>query len=151
MFINIVIPARLSGSLYSKLYKIFIERINMYIGCNLIDFKSRFTGDKQVVLLNQANKMLELSSNSYRVALDSGGYLYTTEAFFRWLNDKIEREKTLFFLVGAAFGLHDVVKKNSRELISMTKLTLAHELALLILLEQIYRALTILNNHPYNK
>ncbi|MCQ2752589.1 MAG: 23S rRNA (pseudouridine(1915)-N(3))-methyltransferase RlmH, partial [Coriobacteriales bacterium] len=57
----------------------------------------------------------------------------------------------LCFIVGSSCGVAATIKKAVKEKISFGKITLAHNLALVVLLEQIYRAFCIINNHPYHK
>ncbi len=83
------------------------------------------------------------------VALDPAGREMDSAAFARWLErlqDSGPRDTV--FLLGGAEGLPENLRRES-ELVSLSKLTLPHELARVVLLEQIYRAFTILRNFPY--
>ena len=83
------------------------------------------------------------------VALDPAGRQMDSAAFARWLErlrDAGTRE--LVFLVGGADGLPPALRAEC-ELLSLSTLTLPHELARVVLLEQIYRAFAALHNHPY--
>ncbi len=57
----------------------------------------------------------------------------------------------LVFVIGGSFGLSEAVMKRANHKISFSKMTFPHQLMRLILIEQIYRAFTILKNHPYHK
>jgi len=57
----------------------------------------------------------------------------------------------LVFVIGGGEGLSDAVRARAAEVLSLSRMTLSHELARVIVLEQIYRALTILANHPYHR
>ena len=59
--------------------------------------------------------------------------------------------KTLTFIIGSSDGLSDEVKKRSDYKLSFSKMTFPHQLMRMIFLEQIYRALTIINNRKYHK
>ena len=61
------------------------------------------------------------------------------------------KNKKIVFLIGDADGINSDVKKQSDLLLSLSSLTFPHELARLILLEQIYRAISISNNSPYHR
>ena len=84
-----------------------------------------------------------------RIALDPGGTLLTTEALAR----RLERWALPLgtFLVGGPLGLHAEVRERSDERWSLSPLTLPHELVRVVVVEQIYRALTILRGLPYHK
>jgi 23S rRNA (pseudouridine1915-N3)-methyltransferase len=63
----------------------------------------------------------------------------------------IKTNPDITFLIGGAFGLSNIVKQKANKILSLSKMTLSHELALLILVEQIYRAERINEGHPYHK
>jgi len=86
------------------------------------------------------------------VLLDAGGQAFTSEEFARWLA-KRERSgaRKLVFLLGGAEGFADETKKKADELLSLGPMTLPHELARVVLLEQLYRAFAFLRDHPYPK
>ncbi len=72
-------------------------------------------------------------------------------AFAQWLSAKMRGSRPLTFVIGGAYGLSPRFKKSCVEVMSLSPLTMAHKLSLVVLLEQIYRAFTILRNHPYHK
>ena len=77
----------------------------------------------------------------------------SSEEFAKKLDD-IEKDgyyNEILFLIGGAYGLDNEVRKKSNFKFSMSKLTFLHQEAVLILMEQIYRAYKILNNEPYHK
>ncbi len=87
---------------------------------------------------------------SYLVALDPKGREGTTEEFADWLTKRELAARPLAFLIGGHWGLAEAVLAAADERFSLSRLTLTHELARLILLEQIYRAMTIKMGHPYH-
>ena len=87
---------------------------------------------------------------SYLVALDPGGQEFTTEEFAGWLGQREVAARPLAFLIGGHWGLAEAVLAAADERVALSRLTLTHELARLILLEQLYRAMTIRMGHPYH-
>lgn len=85
------------------------------------------------------------------VACDVGGRTMTSEQFARWLQELRERARDVAFVVGGAFGLGTNVKQRATLSVSLAPWTLPHELARLILAEQLYRAGTIGRGEPYHK
>jgi len=71
--------------------------------------------------------------------------------FSQWLEQKIEGNGNLYFIIGGASGHGEKIKSLATGNISLSPLTFPHRLARLILIEQLYRAQTIWNDHPYNK
>jgi len=85
------------------------------------------------------------------VALDSGGRQMSSEQLAAFLEQQMERgTQELVLAVGPADGWSDAVRGRAQMLLSLGKITLPHELARVVLAEQIYRAFTILNRHPYH-
>ena len=84
------------------------------------------------------------------VALDAGGQTMTSEGFARWLDGRMSRGKgNVAFLIGGAEGLPEATRARADEMLSLSAMTLPHRLARLFLVEQLYRAVTILRNEPY--
>lgn len=88
---------------------------------------------------------MSLPRNLRVVALDEKGKDLTTEQFARLL-----RQETAF-VIGGPDGLDEKVKKQAAMLLRLSSLTLPHALAQVVLLEQIYRAATLLTGHPYHR
>ena len=85
------------------------------------------------------------------VLLDSLGKQFSSEELAKFLGDYQERNPLpLLFAIGAADGFSEEARKSATLVLSLGKMTLAHELARVVLLEQLYRAFTILKGHPYH-
>jgi 23S rRNA (pseudouridine1915-N3)-methyltransferase len=85
------------------------------------------------------------------VLMDSRGREFSSEQFAQFLGDYQDRNPLpLVLAVGAADGFNEQTRAAARFTISLGKMTLAHELARVVLLEQVYRAFTILKGHPYH-
>jgi 23S rRNA (pseudouridine1915-N3)-methyltransferase len=85
------------------------------------------------------------------VACDVGGEEMTSERFARWMQEARERGRDVAILIGGAFGLADAVRSRAALRLSLAPWTLPHELARLVLAEQIYRAGTLVRGEPYHK
>ena len=91
-----------------------------------------------------------LLPRAYRVALDPGGAVpASSEAFAAWLARRLEEPRPVAFLLGGASGLADDLVAESEERLSLGPLTMPHQLARVVLAEQLYRALTVAAGHPY--
>ena len=91
-----------------------------------------------------------IPAKTYVVALDPKGKEFTTEEFAAWLNRREEDARPLTFLIGGHLGLDLATLSQAQERLSLSRLTLTHELSRLVLMEQIYRAMTIKTGHPYH-
>jgi 23S rRNA (pseudouridine1915-N3)-methyltransferase len=85
------------------------------------------------------------------VACELGGKSLSSEQFAELLQSAREQDRDLAFLIGGAFGLSPSVAKKSTMRLSLAPWTLPHEIARLVLVEQIYRAGTIVRGEPYHK
>jgi 23S rRNA (pseudouridine1915-N3)-methyltransferase len=86
------------------------------------------------------------------VLLDERGKQMTSETFAKWLGrERDEGRQLIIFAIGPADGWSEDSRRRATERLSLGPLTLAHELARVVLCEQIYRALTILGGHPYHR
>jgi 23S rRNA (pseudouridine1915-N3)-methyltransferase len=86
------------------------------------------------------------------IALDVRGKLFTTDEFWAWLMQMMNAAvPRLTFVLGGAVGLHETMIQTADLRLSLSPLTLPHELARLVLVEQIYRALTLWKGLPYHK
>jgi 23S rRNA (pseudouridine1915-N3)-methyltransferase len=86
------------------------------------------------------------------VLLDERGKAMTSEDFAQWLGrERDEGRQLIVFAIGPADGWSAASRKRAALLLSLGPMTMAHELARVVLAEQIYRALTILAGHPYHR
>ena len=92
----------------------------------------------------------KLQSTDHLILLDEKGKTYTSMSFATRLNDHWLRQRRSIFLIGGAFGHSQEVKGRANEALALSDLTFPHELARLVLIEQLYRAFTILNNEKYH-
>jgi 23S rRNA (pseudouridine1915-N3)-methyltransferase len=122
----------------------YLRRISRYVAA-----ESHEIGSEDALL-----DLAESSSGRTRpvlVLLDARGRQFTSEEFAGLLRDQQDRgTQNLFFGVGPADGFTDRARGAADLILSFGKMTLAHELARIVLLEQIYRAFTILKGHPYH-
>ncbi|MCD7930303.1 MAG: 23S rRNA (pseudouridine(1915)-N(3))-methyltransferase RlmH [Tannerellaceae bacterium] len=92
-----------------------------------------------------------LQPGDYCVLLDDKGKEFTSMQFATWIEKKTHTvSKRLVFIVGGPYGFSEAVYKVAKEKISLSKMTFSHQMIRLIFTEQLYRAMTILNNEPYH-
>ena len=90
-------------------------------------------------------------SGGQLILLDSDGKQFTSEEFARFLDAQRNRSPyPLLFAIGPADGFSKEARTLATHIISMGTMTMAHELARIVFLEQLYRAFTILKGHPYH-
>jgi 23S rRNA (pseudouridine1915-N3)-methyltransferase len=102
----------------------------------------------EVVEVRDADQVeRRIPERSHRVLLDIGGRAYGSEAFARWLEDRRMAGRDVCFVIGGPSGLE---LERCDERLSFGPMTLPHQLARVVLLEQLYRAHKILAREPYH-
>lgn len=96
-------------------------------------------------------RLREAAGTARIIACDEGGRSYTSSAFATWLQKQREAARDIAFLIGGAFGLDHELRETAPERLTLAPWTLPHELARLVLAEQLYRAGTIGRGEPYHK
>jgi 23S rRNA (pseudouridine1915-N3)-methyltransferase len=124
----------------------YLKRISRYVAVEGVALRD------EAALLEMCGRSSGVKSgNSALVLLDSRGKEFSSEGFARFLGDYQDRNPLpLVFAVGGADGFSGEAKSAAQHAISLGKMTLPHELARVVLLEQVYRAFTILKGHPYH-
>lgn len=108
---------------------------------NVLDYKT-FEGQK---LLEK------ITPKDHVIALDVLGKSWTTPLLSEQLAQWKQSGKNLAFIIGGPDGLSEMILKRANQVWSLSQLTLPHHLAKVLLLEQLFRADSILNNHPYHR
>lgn len=91
-----------------------------------------------------------LPERAYAIALDERGQEVTSIGLAELIKSIINRGTSLAFIIGGAYGLEEEVRTRADKVMALSKLTFSHELARLVLAEQIYRALGIIKGTPYH-
>lgn len=110
------------------------------------------SGSADLVRGREGERLLDaIPPSAQVVACDLTGKAMTSEQFARWMQDLRERARDIALVIGGAFGLGDAVKGRASSSLALAPWTLPHELARLVLAEQLYRAGTITRGEPYHK
>jgi 23S rRNA (pseudouridine1915-N3)-methyltransferase len=129
---------------YDALTHEYVSRISKYYAIDASDLPS------EAVLLKLLERVAGRTT-PVLVLLDSRGKEITSEEFANFIAAQQAADvQQLIFAVGPADGFSDDTRRSANKIISLGKMTLPHELARVVLLEQIYRAFTILKGHPYH-
>jgi len=141
------------------MYKIKIFSIGKsreeWLGTALSEYEKRLKGQVQIewVLVKNDQTLIEkVSQEKGVIALDPKGKALTSPDFSRYLITSLQTNGSrLAFVIGGDIGLPDVIKQQAVGLLSLSKMTFTHQMTRLILIEQIYRALSIERGSPYHK
>ena len=136
--------------------KEYLHRIRRYGEVELISLKEeKITGDQTESWIKdrQGKRLLrQVPRDGLWVALDRTGMGLDSRQFFAFIQDRRERGvKKIYYLIGGPLGLSPEVLGQADLLLSLSPLTYTHELAILILTEQIYRFFTFISGEKYHK
>ncbi len=113
----------------------------------------RTTGKNVAQIMEaEARRILStLPQNCLHIALDEKGIPWTThqlaDRMQQWMGDG----RDVAFIIGGADGLHKSVKNGVQQLMALSAMTLPHSMVRVLLAEQLYRAYSLLHNHPYHR
>ena len=137
---------------YQILFDHYTKLINSNLEFKIIPPENHLPKEKQIE--NNSKNILDLienHKNEFWVILAIKGKNYNSEDFCDILSNYSSNYKRINFIIGGSYGLSDEVENSCGLLLSFSKMTLPHQLAKIILLEQIYRAESIIKNSSYHK
>jgi len=131
----------------------YLKRLRRYASIQEVEIKEASRAPTGVVQRREeaARLRAKLPGDAFLIALDREGTYLTSEALAHQLNRWSESPRSLAFLIGGSTGLADEIRQAAAFRWSLGPLTLPHELARVVVLEQLYRAFTILRGEPYHK
>ena len=107
---------------------------------------------RTVMDLEAKSILSKINENEFTIALDRQGKQLSSQEFAKFFNSKmLHGTNKITFVVGGALGLSETFRKEADFILSFSKMTLPHELSKVVLLEQIYRAFSILKGGKYHK
>ena len=92
-----------------------------------------------------------LPAGVFCIALDEHGATFTTKQLAQQMQDWMQQGRDIAFIIGGADGLHASVKQQAQQLMALSTFTLPHGMVRVVLAEQLYRAHSLLHNHPYHR
>jgi len=100
---------------------------------------------------DEEKRLLERAGDDYLVTLDEHGKSLTTVELAKWLAQRQQDGRNLCFVIGGPDGLGPEILKKAQLRWSLSNLTFPHAMVRVILAEQLYRAHSVLQNHPYHR
>lgn len=132
----------------------YVRRLARYTDLNLVEVKDAVgkSMPDAAAMAREGEGLLAAISRGTRVTLmDPGGRQMTSPELADYLQTQFETYGTLAFLIGGPLGFDPAVTATAHDRVSLSRMTFTHEMARVILLEQLYRAFTILHGEPYHK
>lgn len=153
MRIRIVAVGRDRSGLYAPAVEEYAKRLGRHVRFELVEVPEarRHAGTPRAKEEEGEALLAKLGPRERVVALDERGTEETSVAFARRVERWLASGQDVALVVGGSDGLAEAVKARAAETIALSRMTLAHRLARLVLAEQLYRAFTILRGEPYHK
>jgi 23S rRNA (pseudouridine1915-N3)-methyltransferase len=135
----------------------YLKRMPRELPVQMVEIKPEPRGARTRKQLQAAEKeritqsLNTLGETTRRIILDEKGIDLTTRKFSERLKDWMRDGCATAFLIGGADGLDTELKANAQLMMRLSSLTLPHGMARLLLCEQLYRAASLLKNHPYHR
>lgn len=153
MDINLIVVGKIKEKYLEDGIGEYLKRIRPFCNLKIIEVKESNTLETERNLANEAALILNnIKKDDYVITLEIEGEMLTSVELAQKINKHYSYSpKTLTFIIGSSEGLSVEVKKRSDYKLSFSKMTFPHQLMRMIFLEQLYRALTIINNRKYHK
>lgn len=132
----------------------YTKRMPREMSVEIVEIKpdKRASGkNSETVQEAEAKRILEAAGRDYLVALDERGQEVTTLQLADKMRLWMESGRDVSLVIGGADGLHDSLKQKADWLWSLSRLTMPHGMVRVMLSEQLYRGLSVINNHPYHR
>ena len=147
--VNLYVVGTLKEKYLQEAANEYIKRISRFAKVTIVEIKEENLTDPQQTSIRESSKILQ-KVTSKALLMDSHGQMLDSQEFADKINKMICKGEEINFIIGGSNGVDDRVKDRF-ESISFGRITYPHQLVRVVLLEQIYRAFTIINNIVYHK
>ena len=151
MNIRIVAVGSMKSQELADLVDEYVKRLRPFARIEIVEVAHeafRDIGEKDKAQRAEAAR-IEKQLRGHVVYLEERGKELSSETFATWISKMSERGEAITFVLGGALGIHPAITKNAERL-SLSPLTFPHEMARMILCEQIYRAACIMSGKSYH-
>jgi 23S rRNA (pseudouridine1915-N3)-methyltransferase len=134
----------------------YVERTSRFVPAEIVIVRDEDPGAKpdisRILKAEGARLLAALRPRDFAILCDAGGRERTSHEFARELRGWLDQSpSSVAFLVGGAFGLDPDLRRRARAILPLSRMTLPHQLARLVLVEQVYRAVATLKGVAYSK
>jgi 23S rRNA (pseudouridine1915-N3)-methyltransferase len=155
MNIKILMIGKTDNSIMKTIVDDYSKRLSMYINFSF-EVINDIKNAKNLTEIQQKEKegeliLAKLKPSDHLVLLDENGENFSSIGFSDFIQKKMNSGiKTLVLVIGGPYGFSESVYKKANGKIALSKMTFSHQMIRMIIVEQLYRAFTILNNEPYH-
>ena len=148
--INVIAVGKVKESYFREAVEEYSKRLQKFCKINIIEVKEENLSSVEKTLSTEAENIISKIKGE-SVALAVEGDKITSEGLAKLIGGAVDRGEELTFIIGSSNGLDQRVKLAAKRAISFSDMTFPHTLARVMLMEQIYRAFTIINGVTYHK
>jgi len=154
--LKIIVVDRTRSTFLREGESYYLARLRKYVQVEWIEVKAakikKGRSPEEILKAEGENIARKLTQRDYLVSLDRSGHQYDSEELSGWLHGLSTRvEAWTCLIIGGPLGIAREIIEQSHHALSLSRLTLTHEMSRLLLLEQLYRAFTILRGENYHK
>jgi 23S rRNA (pseudouridine1915-N3)-methyltransferase len=148
---QLLVIGSLKRSFYQEACRFYQDRLQGFAKVELLELKESKANSPEQIQIQESQALLQ-AATGLLVGLDESGRGFRSKQLADWITD-LENQgiSKLSLMIGGAEGHSDQLRSQAKLLWSLSPLTLPHDLARLVLLEQLYRAETIRSGHPYHR
>ena len=151
MNINLVCVGNLKEKFSRDSAQEYIKRLGAFCKLSVVEIKEQNLLENVPLILEKEGEQIVKHLKGFVILCDIGGQQISSEKFAQKLQAISMEDSTITFVVGGSYGVSDQVRALANERISFSQMTFPHNLFRIMLLEQIYRAFTILSGKTYHK
>lgn len=122
--------------------KEYTKRLSRFVDIDLIHIKENKDTDK---------KIIQVIGNYKCLLLDEKGTQYSSRGFAKYIEKQKNQSHNMAIIIGGPDGHSDAIRNISNNMMSLSRLTFPHDVAMMIVLETLYRSHAILTGHPYHR
>lgn len=151
MQIRLVCVGNLKEKFWQSAIEEYKKRLQKFCNLQIIELDEQNKYQDVNKILSEEGKSIIANLGGYNILLDIEGKAYSSEELANKIKQTLLSSSTITFIIGGSYGVSDEVKRSVQERISFGKITMPHNLARVVALEQIYRAFMINSGAKYHK
>ena len=151
MTINLICVGNLKEKFSRDEQAEYLKRLSAFCKLEICEIKEQNHLENPLLIVEKEGEEIIKKIKGYCFLCDIKSKQYSSEKFAEKISGCMQENSTITFIVGGSYGVSEKVKAAANEKISFSEMTFPHNLFRIMLLEQIYRAFTILNGKSYHK
>jgi len=149
--INLVCVGNLKEKFSKEEQAEYMKRLSAFCNLNIIEVKEQNQLQNPILIVEKEGQDILKKLKGYVVLCDIKSKEFSSEQFAGKIKNLMQQTSTITFVIGGSYGVSEDVRRLANEKISFSPMTFPHNLFRIMLLEQIYRAFTIIENKSYHK